>query len=665
MGTDIKLKDLYNEEQTYDNIGTVSVPKADGSGSEFYVKRPTISYTLLDPPTHELAASSGATEIVAWNIGDGLLFDDVELDRGNLFALCYGPRENKTTKAFAYMSVGKYTSGLTVNSKGMAVVIYLYEEVAGTVLQEITGYEGATDFTAQIGWGQLLIDDSNNVTGYAKIDDLSAVSIGVEQPNEIGSATNFYALLSEVTQEAQNVSVTENGAQTIVPTAGKSGIRKLALSVNVPSSGGNLQEKAVTFTANGTQEVTPDEGYDGMSKLTATVNVEGGGSSVQANWAQSDSTANDYIKNKSGGFCIPGIAAQTITFDGVETGHDTIDIGGGIKLIKVSDLGLYPANFEGCTIKATVNGTEATVASFEIQYMADYGIATALVSATDYTPLLYSVVSEYVAGGFAVGVGTWFVSMTASGSTAYVSSLETADTSGQMLAVKMPSDLLDIVITRASGTSLGGVKATSIGSQVWVGDRVNIDSDGFLRYPYKAVTVNDDLTDEQKVAARKSINLYEDATFFKNFIINRDDAHSGLGGVNAVGGSNFMNFLFGINNSVPSVSSFSHYGNALFGQNNQAGGDYEFAFGLGLYPMTRFGLAVGKYNEALDSTDKPFVVGGGTSDTSRKNVFSVDWDGNVAAGKELILQSSTANSTKKFKITVDDTGTLTATEVTN
>lgn len=32
--------------------------------------------------------------------------------------------------------------------------------------------------------------------------------------------------------------------------------------------------------------------------------------------------------------------------------------------------------------------------------------------------------------------------------------------------------------------------------------------------------------------------------------------------------------------------------------------------------------------------------------------------------KELILSSSTANSTKKFKITVDDSGTLTATEVT-
>ena len=32
--------------------------------------------------------------------------------------------------------------------------------------------------------------------------------------------------------------------------------------------------------------------------------------------------------------------------------------------------------------------------------------------------------------------------------------------------------------------------------------------------------------------------------------------------------------------------------------------------------------------------------------------------------KEIILASSTANSTKKFKITVDDSGTLTTTEIT-
>lgn len=43
--------------------------------------------------------------------------------------------------------------------------------------------------------------------------------------------------------------------------------------------------------------------------------------------------------------------------------------------------------------------------------------------------------------------------------------------------------------------------------------------------------------------------------------------------------------------------------------------------------------------------------------------FKVYWDGTIE-GRQLILHSSTEGSTKKFKITVDDSGTLSATEVT-
>ena len=56
-------------------------------------------------------------------------------------------------------------------------------------------------------------------------------------------------------------------------------------------------------------------------------------------------------------------------------------------------------------------------------------------------------------------------------------------------------------------------------------------------------------------------------------------------------------------------------------------------------------------------------------------VESLDWDGNTVTIKKLdekfipdmdsvILNSSTTDSTKKFKITVDDSGTIKATEVT-
>lgn len=275
MGENIKLKDLYNEEQSFTDIGTIAVPKTDGSGDTYYVQRPIINYTLQDPPTHELTdADAGA---FAWNAGDGTVFEG---DLGNFIGSVEASAAGKTTRPIVNIGANKHLSGVTVNANGAAILIYLYEELSGSVLLDVLGETGNTDFTAQVGWGQLLLTDTKSVeiTGYAKINDPGAVTIGIEQPVGYQKADIFYSLLSEVTQEEQTVSVTENGAQTIVPTAGKSGIRKVALNVNVPSSGGNLQEKSVSITSNGTTEVTPDAGYDGMSKLTAIVNVEGGGS---------------------------------------------------------------------------------------------------------------------------------------------------------------------------------------------------------------------------------------------------------------------------------------------------------------------------------------------------------------------------------------------------
>lgn len=57
------------------------------------------------------------------------------------------------------------------------------------------------------------------------------------------------------------------------------------------------------------------------------------------------------------------------------------------------------------------------------------------------------------------------------------------------------------------------------------------------------------------------------------------------------------------------------------------------------------------------NSDTAFAVGCGTDYAVRKNAFEVTSDGGI------IVPSSTSGSTKKFKITVDDTGTISATEV--
>lgn len=97
--------------------------------------------------------------------------------------------------------------------------------------------------------------------------------------------------------------------------------------------------------------------------------------------------------------------------------------------------------------------------------------------------------------------------------------------------------------------------------------------------------------------------------------------------------------------------------------------------------------AQGKFN--IDDTAGKYahIVGNGESSTGRSNAHTLDWNGvpwykgrpqfggtaqdngaQTVVGngdKEIILASSTSGSTKKFKITVDDTGKISATEVTD
>ena len=94
----------------------------------------------------------------------------------------------------------------------------------------------------------------------------------------------------------------------------------------------------------------------------------------------------------------------------------------------------------------------------------------------------------------------------------------------------------------------------------------------------------------------------------------------------------------------------------------------------------------GKYNVEDSENMYAHIVGNGTGESNRSNAHTLDWNGvpwfqgrpqfggrsmydasqTVMANgdKEIILASSTADSTKKFKITVDDSGTISATEIT-
>jgi hypothetical protein len=86
-------------------------------------------------------------------------------------------------------------------------------------------------------------------------------------------------------------------------------------------------------------------------------------------------------------------------------------------------------------------------------------------------------------------------------------------------------------------------------------------------------------------------------------------------GVNTLASGDFGSHAEGVN-----TEASGHYGAHAAGWYTKATRDYQ--------------TVIGKYN-ALDSnnqaTDATFVIGGGTGSSARKDIFSVDWDGNVTA----------------------------------
>ena len=127
----------------------------------------------------------------------------------------------------------------------------------------------------------------------------------------------------------------------------------------------------------------------------------------------------------------------------------------------------------------------------------------------------------------------------------------------------------------------------------------------------------------------------------------------------------------------------SALGSHAEGWNTTASGDYSHAEGFSTIASGNYSHAEGNRTKAfsfeqhvqgkfnIEDTANTYahIVGNGTSTTARSNAHTLDWKGNAwfagtIEGKAIILPSSTESSTKRFKITVDDNGTLTATEVT-
>lgn len=424
MAENIKLKDLYGMEQTYNGIDTVKIPKADGSGDATFVVPPTFMYMLKESSysgteENSVYAYSGAeSEITVFgnNVQKDLYPNSLPIPAVNNYTFgdnniyCH-PLESMTITELMNRMLRVFSDdNVTVTPDTYSVTPGWFH-----IKYTKTG-EGAN---IQV-----------TITDFEEVADPSTVTFHAYLPWTINDANYFYSYIAEATQQVKAVTVTENGAQTINPDAGKSGLAAVSLNVNVPSSGGNLQEKEVSITSNGTTEVTPDEGYDGMSKVKAVVNVAGGGGGVQANWAQNDSTAVDYVKNRPGGFStgLSGeVPSKTYTFDGDLTGKEVAwvngDASGGVAFVKVSDdTPWYYQLFGGSVVFYSPQG-DATVqlnTPSVLQKNLDDTIACG-----EYGAVVHRAFE--VAPGITLTAGIWFAYMKSGDVIAYTKSLTTVN----------------------------------------------------------------------------------------------------------------------------------------------------------------------------------------------------------------------------------------------
>ena len=189
-------------------------------------------------------------------------------------------------------------------------------------------------------------------------------------------------------------------------------------------------------------------------------------------------------------------------------------------------------------------------------------------------------------------------------------------------------------------------------------------------------SITADAEDDNYSLGENAIALGYSASAKGNGAVSLGGSADGSGAFSAIGGC-----ADGGSSIAMGAGAIAHNSDSIaLGMSASAKGDYSVAIGKGASTDARHAIAFGesavaygdnqtvfgKFN-VIDNKDVyAYIIGNGEWDGSRSNAHTLDWDGNAwfagtVEGTALILKSSTSGSTKRFRITVDDSGTITAT----
>ena len=236
MPENVKLKDLYGDEKTYNGITAVEIPKASGDGNATFIEPPTSQFMLRETTYQEdYVQYSGTTIAISGISADSMTVirirnSSLHIDKSKIVMVGSLGNQGAPFSVFhslESMSITEFMTRILQEEENEEVVVVpdTYSVSPGwTSIKYSTTKEGNTRRVS--------------IESFSPIDDPSSVVFVAQMPWNImsGKENYFYSYITEATQQVKSVEITKNGDLTVIPDLGKSGITELKLGVNVPTT---------------------------------------------------------------------------------------------------------------------------------------------------------------------------------------------------------------------------------------------------------------------------------------------------------------------------------------------------------------------------------------------------------------------------------------------
>lgn len=429
-----------------------------------------------------------------------------------------------------------------------------------------------------------------------------------------------------------------------------------------------------------------------------------------SDWNQNDVNQPGYVKNRTH-WDSRKEEKVNITFDGNIDGKEYIDLqgDGSIYFVKVSDLTPSTKEVIGGTISGTEMGNTVNTEITEYDVISDSEVIY-YIAMTDNSRAIV-VFEDFIEDNITLTKGIWFFYAP---NVICINILSYDAISGELkkidekylpeinLSIKMdvnnPVGTGSFSMNREVGTTVGeyshavGYNTTASG-QYSHAEGIRTEASGLVSHAEGNGTTARGTVSHAEGFETRAYGQYSHAEGCRTgteagSAATIGGAHSGFAS-HAEGYGSIANgpVSHAEGNGTTASGDSSH----AEGCGSIASGYASHAEGIGTTAQRRSQHTQGEYN-ILDTEGTTgakgkyaHIVGNGTSDTTRSNAHTLDWNGvgwfqgglqvggnaqddgaksvMLNGDKEIIIASSTEGSTKQFKITVDDTGTLTVSEI--